>query len=361
MSITNLAKSLSDAGIGYHIVIATPSTVEESHWVELLAKKLYGYLRYRGKQKQQFHEPSNFDFGGEVHKAIVFPLQEVFGKVRNVEDALVRLGVQARGTGKQLTSNRAISVLTWLLQVKIVLLEREASGGVSVKDAGSKTTASKAFFDSKQFCIGIPVLKDMHVELAYLPSQQTIVHELEHARDFYITGSRDSIGITWDELSDFRSCGESYYYDMPEVKARCKELAVIIKDVLADQYNRLVDAAELAHVDSSISRPRYQKQAMQISGYIKQLLRTPVSFSDWALSGHGSEFIPMQLPANIRTFVALITKARAINKNSLLHSIVDESRSNIRAKKALEYTEDFLMDLRSSLKAKYKPVIRWMI
>ena len=359
MSIKDLTQALTIAGVQYKIVLAASSVSEELYWLELLAKKLRGYLMYRGKQKQQFKAPVKFSIGGATRDAIVFPLQDVLGRTRNHEDALVRLGIMDH-KGRQLSSNRAVSVLTWLLQTRIVLLEQEASGGITLVDNGIRKTPSKMFFSSTLNCIGIPCLHNMHVELAYMPSQQTFVHELEHARDFYITGFRDSIGITNDEVDDFTQGGQAYYFDLTEVKARCKELAMIIKEVLAEKYARLVDATELAHVDSSVSRMRFERTANQISTQLRQVLRTPVAFSEWALSGRGSESIPMLLPPNIAKLVQLLKKAQASRKNVLMQTILGESRSDARAAKALQYVEDFLSELRRDLKARYKPVIKGM-
>ena len=355
--IKHFAKDLADVCVQYKIAVAASSTSEELHWLELLAKKLRGYLIYHGKQKQQFKAPTRFTTGGASRDAIVFPLQDVLGRTRNTEEALIRLGV-LDSQGNQLSSTRAVSVLTWLVKTRIVLLERESNGGVAITDNGIQHAPASMYFDSNSNCIGVPVLSNMHIDTALVPNIHTFVHELEHARDFYTTGFREGIGVLREELTDFTGGGPTYYLDLPEVKARCKELALAIKEILADTYARLVDATELAHTNNSVSRMSYVRMANKLSTAIRQLLRTPDTFSEWALSGRGSESIPMLLMPNIGKFIKFIGAAQASKKNAFLRTILGENRSDIRAAKALQYVEDFLVSLYKDLKARYKPVIK---
>lgn len=359
MSIKDLTQSLTEAGVQYKVVLAASPVSEELHWLELLAKKLRGYLIYHGKQKQQFKAPTKFTTGGASRDAIVFPLQDVLGRTRNTEEALIRLGVLDH-KGNQLSSNRAVSVLTWLMKTRIVLLERETSGGVAITDNGIKHAPASMYFDSNSNCIGVPVLSNLHINTDFVPDIRTFVHELEHARDFYITGFRDNVGVLREELADFTSGGPAYYLDLPEVKARCKELALAIKEILADTYDRLIEATELAHTDRSASRVSYERMTNKLSTAIRQLLRTPDTFSAWALSGRGSESIPMLLTPNVEKFIKFLKVAQSASKNSSLRSVLGESRSDIRAAKALEYVEDFLANLRKDLRAHYKPVVKGM-
>ena len=48
------------------------------------------------ESRKQFKAPTKFTTGGASRDAIVFPLQDVLGRTRNTEEALIRLGVLDR-------------------------------------------------------------------------------------------------------------------------------------------------------------------------------------------------------------------------------------------------------------------------
>ena len=80
-----------------------------------------------------------------------------------------------------------------------------------------------------------------------------------------------------EELADFTSGGPTYYLDLPEVKARCKELALAIKEILADTYDGLIEATELAHTDRS-AKSSITTHDQQIIHRDQATVRTPTHF-----------------------------------------------------------------------------------
>lgn len=364
MSIHKISRSLSSAGVLHHVVIAS-DTAEELYWLKKLATRIRNFLNNLEHFKPIQHE--TIRLGEDTKHVRTFKLLDMFN-TKNPDIALQHLGVLSKSE-KQKTGNRTMSVLYWLMQTRIALLPVRDNGGVEY-DATKRSAG--AYFNSQQNLIGIPAFNGAGVlDLELVPPVTTLVHELEHARDFYITGYHDGVPVLeGDDKRDFDRRGKAYYLDLPETKARCKELALSVHETFADRYQIIKDANELIqagireHNIDKIRANSYRLHANKTAASMKMVLRNRKTFSDWLLSPASSEFTaPMPLPRSqtLLIFNKYMREAYISKENEelfgqfgSLHRDHDQARMHASVK----YMDKFIDDIYKDLCAQYAPVIR---
>lgn len=352
MRIHDISRALAAAGTRHLVFAASPGT-EEGYWLGRLAKAITGRLQYLQKNPSGLRKPSDKKIGPDTVPCITLMVWECFGK--SLTEAFKHLGLGERGTREtQKSGNTELyNVMSELLRVKIQLVP---VGPMNRGEAGHARDTEAYYSSALNECV-FGVL-DAGNRIDVIPPYKTLIHELEHARDFAYRRYRDGVYPESGSAAhqDILDMGRTYYLLLTEVKARCKEMAVEIRETFDYRLERLRDCRDLIRdPDYKDKREFYRGMERKHLASFQYLLKSGDNFLGWSFLHAGLTgkrgFDVIRKP-NLETFVAHagpVLRLQAQNEKLQENEIV-----------AANYIRNFFYGLYRDLKARYGPVISGM-
>lgn len=343
MRIFSISQVLAGQGVAHLVVAANPET-EELYWLKRLAKAVLGKIK-----SGRLPKPQPFPVGNKPDvPCTVFRIWECLG--RDQKQAMHHLGVGDNfDPGNRKSGNRDLYPMLFdLLETRIVLCE---SGDISVTDDTYGERVAKAYFTSRYNACVFPW------DGKQPPTETQLLHELEHARDYarsrFVDTVRPEPGT--QEAEDLRKSGRTYYLQLNETKAYCKQLADQINNSLDESRARIEDSRDLVMEPGNRDRSKWIAAYKKLSADFARVLQTSDAFQAWALQRQDTPF-------NQRGFPSLVlfdNLARWVMTIRPVLALAEQNEKLSEAEKlAVDYVLRFLSALRLDLRNKYAPIIK---